>query len=103
MKLISSTKANLDDTSKSGFALTINNNGEMKVLFAYPGANPVDYNVLGVWNSNSVDTHQYKVDGVRVLSNRQPALPADATDNASAYTLINAMKQVMINHGLVEN
>ena len=103
MKLISSTKANLDDTSTSGFALTINNNGEMKVLYANAGTNPVDYNVLGVWNSNSVDTHQYKVDGVRVLSNRQPALPADATDNSSAYTLINEMKQVMINHGLVEN
>lgn len=103
MKLISETKANLDDTSVSGFALIINPYGEMKVLYATPGTNPVDCNVLGVWNSNSVDTHQYKVDGVRVVSNRQPALPTDATDQTSAYTLINAIKQTLINHGLVEN
>ena len=103
MKLISTTKANLDDTTTSGFALTINNNGEIKILYANAGVNPVDYYVLGVWNSNSVDTHQYKVDGVRVVTNRQPALPNDATDQASAYTLINAIKQALINHGLVEN
>lgn len=42
------------------------------------------------------------VDGTRVVTNRQPALPADATDLPTAITLVNAMKAAMIAHGLVE-
>jgi hypothetical protein len=46
-------------------------------------------------------TAYYSVSGTRVVAARQPSLPADATDLASAITLLNAIKQRLIAHGLV--
>lgn len=42
----------------------------------------------------------YRVDGIKVVSNQQPALPANATDDTTAWALINAIKASLIAHGL---
>lgn len=47
-------------------------------------------------------TGDFLVDGTRVVTSRQPALPADATDLPTAISLVNAIKAAMIAHGLVE-
>jgi Pectate lyase superfamily protein len=43
----------------------------------------------------------YKVAGTKVVGARGAALPADATDLATAITLVNAIKARMVAHGLV--
>ncbi|MEY4270441.1 MAG: hypothetical protein RLZZ58_1657 [Pseudomonadota bacterium] len=44
---------------------------------------------------------EYRVNGQKVVGARGAALPANATDLATALTLINAMKARMVAHGLV--
>ncbi len=45
--------------------------------------------------------HTYAVNGQSVVGARGAALPADATDLATAITLVNAIKARMVAHGLV--
>jgi hypothetical protein len=44
---------------------------------------------------------EYRVNGVKVVGARGAALPANATDLATALTLVNAIKARMVAHGLV--
>lgn len=105
MKLISENEAILDDTNISGFALTINPYGELKIFYAdvAPGApNPRQLSLVGKWNKTSIDTHIIKIDGKQVLTHQQPSLPNDANDLQSAINLLNSIKNVLKVHGLVE-
>lgn len=43
----------------------------------------------------------YKVDGTQVVGARQTGTPADATDLATALTLVNALKAKLVAHGLI--
>lgn len=44
---------------------------------------------------------QYRINGTKVVGAQGAALPADATDLATAITLVNAIKARMVAHGLV--
>jgi hypothetical protein len=44
---------------------------------------------------------QFKVNGTKVIGVRQTGTPADATDLATALTLVNALKAKLIAHGLI--
>ncbi len=60
-----------------------------------------DVATLNTSGLNLTTGRVYKVAGTQVVGPRGAALPADATDLASAITLINAIKARMVAHGLV--
>jgi len=74
------------------FAINPNRDGKNKMTG--------DFTVTGV----VATTESFKVDGTKVVGNQGAALSADATDLASAITLVNEIKarlQASTGHGLV--
>ncbi|HSW91800.1 MAG TPA: glycosyl hydrolase family 28-related protein [Candidatus Saccharimonadales bacterium] len=58
----------------------------------------------GTWSGGGLNLGSGKtlsVNGTQVVTSRQTGTPADATDLASALTLVNALKAKLITHGLI--
>jgi hypothetical protein len=73
-------------------------NGTFGVHFRYNGSD------VAVAASTGLDLPSGKVlsvNGTQVVGARQTGTPADATDLASALTLVNALKSKLVTHGLI--